>query len=147
MQRIISIAVVLVFLAVLGLVFGYTDGYRETWVGFYDLTVHVETQGDRPRMVRCHVLTSWESAERVCRECPRAKFGPEDTVLADPFEGMPLVLSVKMTGVRLYSGRDLHRAQVRGLLVQAEWTDGRWACRAVYIPDEWETHEVQVILP
>jgi hypothetical protein len=136
MRRGVTIAAVLAGLAVAGLAFAFLQGYEEIWIGFYDLTVRVESPNDRPRVVRCYVFSSWDSADRVCREMPEAKF-----------DAGPLVVLVKMTGARSFFGRDRRRVHERGLLVQAEWADGRRACRAVYIPDEWETHEVRVILP
>jgi hypothetical protein len=147
MRRGVTIAAVLAGLAVAGLAFAFLQGYEEIWIGFYDLTVRVESPNDRPRVVRCYVFSSWDSADRVCREMPEAKFAQSDRAVGDPFDAGPLVVLVKMTGARSFFGRDRRRVHERGLLVQAEWADGRRACRAVYIPDEWETHEVRVILP
>src|SRR5262249_52019489 len=148
MRRVVFIAAALAVLALAGLAVAYVQGYRETWIGFYDLAVRIDAPGDPPRAVSCQALAHRETAEEFCELRPGLSRRPDtDVALADPFDGRPLVVKVKMTGVRSYFGRDLHRAQLRAVVVRAEWADGRSVCRVVDIPDEWEAHEVWVPLP
>lgn len=123
--------------------------YRCLWVGGYDLAVNIDKSDDPPAMVGCFGMIHRDEADRFCSLSPDPReFGRfESRSFADPYTGQPLKVHIRTTGQTSAFGRELGRHQQRFLVVNAEWRDGRRACKVVKIPDGRESREVRVSLP
>jgi hypothetical protein len=116
------------------------------WDGSFDLTVRVESAGDRPRSVTCEAFGRREYAEAAVAD----GLPPESrkwSTSADPFDGQPLTVRVAVNGRESPFGRELRRSQFRYLAVVAVLPDGQRVGKLAEIPDGRVSREVSVTLP
>lgn len=115
-------------------------------VGSFKLSVHVASQGEKPRSVTCEVFSSRKEAEEVLEYLvpPEIK---SRSASADPFVGQPLTVTVMFTTRETSGGRLLKRRQFEYLVVIATMPNGERVGKLEMIPDGRVSQELVVVLP
>ncbi len=116
------------------------------WDGGYDLTVNVTSEVGPLRSVSFKACGQREVADWILENPLHAE--AQASVVADPFDGKPLSLSLPLSGRTSPLGRELRLSQqCRYLVVIGRLQDGRRLAKIVDIPDSRESREVSVSLP
>lgn len=125
--------------------------YRDTyWSGNSELTVVVSSSAGLPKWVYCHPFATEADANhflKILADLERPPAGYR-SVLADPFDGGPVTLSLWLGGRNtLDLGKSANNQHDRYLLVVSELADGKRVGKVVAIPNYRDSKEVLVSLP
>jgi hypothetical protein len=121
------------------------------WDGGYELTVHMDNQGQPIRAVCCQSMGGrQEDAERAL-EWTLASGRPESlgmwAAVKERYDDQPVQVRVAVSGRDSYLGLELSRSQFRHLVVVVTYADGTRAGKVVEIPDGRVSREVRVSFP
>lgn len=116
------------------------------WDGGFDVTVRIQCPEGRPRSVSVEAHTHRKYAEEAVEHLLPPEPGLR-SVVADPFDGQPLIVRVPAGWEESPFGRELRRWQFQSLAVIAVLPDGRRVGKVVDLPDVRVSRRVAVTLP
>jgi hypothetical protein len=125
--------------------FEYVPVGKVVWDGAVDVTVTVTKSGQPIRAVTCEAF-----GNRADAEVALEYLLPPETHMwsasANPFDGIPLTVTVLVSGLDSFSGRNVRRTQFQYLVVIARLQDGKRVGKIVEIPDVRVSRAIHVSL-